>query len=413
MKIGQVQRHLSGKGVTVAMLDEDINLSPRELRSADVSLRKDCHGGRVHQRAVHGGSEVVRNDHGTQMAAYVVGQGRGTGPDGSGIRGIAPNARLLFYSLDTKPEPPGKPLYLECTGLDEIKQINWAVKAGADIITISVTTTDQWPQMQRALHRAFAKGVVVVAATGATFGHAASQKIGFPAGYPGVVAVNAVDAGARPWRGNPPPTFTDEQSSYPVISAPGVRVKGLGWYGGGWDSRATVTGTSSATAIVAGCLALLKQKYPDATGNQLVQDLIHYTGGSHPFDWDPHYGFGIASVTKMLQHDPTRWPDVNPLLHGPKAAVKVFPMSSYGKATAADGSASGKASASPTAAAAGKTGQSGKAGSVGSGAGSSGGGVPPWVWVIVAVVVLGGAGATARMVKKRGRAEPGPGTGRV
>ncbi|MGH3439356.1 MAG: S8 family serine peptidase, partial [Sciscionella sp.] len=178
----------------------------------------------------------------------------------------------------------------------------------------------------------------------------------------------------------------------------------------GWRSTAWSTGTSPATAIVAGCLALVKQKYPDATGNQLVQDLIHYTGGSHPFGWDPHYGFGIASVTEMLEHDPTRWPDVNPLLHGPKAAVKDFP-SSYGKATAADGSASGKASASPTAAAAGKTGRSGKAGSVGSGAGSSGGGVPPWVWVIVAVVVLGGAGGTGVTLRKRGRAEPGAGTG--
>ena len=45
--------------------------------------------------------------------------------------------------------------------------------------------------------------------------------------------------------------------------------------GRGWVSGSDRTGTSDAAPIVAGALALVKSKYPDATGNQLIQQLIH------------------------------------------------------------------------------------------------------------------------------------------
>lgn len=403
MHLPELPPGLTGKGVTVAMLDGTINLSPQELHGADISLRTDCRRRRVHQGP-------PSNDHGTSMAAYIVGNGHGTGPGGAGILGVAPGARLLFYGLDLMPSPPGRPVFLECTGLDEISQINAAVRAGADIITTSTDTTDQWPQMERALHRAFDHGVVVVAASGSTVGRMRDDRIGFPAGYPGVVAVNAADRHARPWHGNPPPTFTDVQTSFPVISAPGVHVNSLLWYGG-WQSDAWATGTSPATAIVAGALALVKQKYPAATGNQLVQQLIHFTGGTRKYGWDPKYGFGIVSVPKMLAHDPTRWPDVNPLLHGPHAAVRDFPMSSYGKAAKPAGSG-GAAGATKGAQADGQN--DGRAHAKGGSDGSSpaaSGTLPAWVWVVVALVVAGAAAVAAATWRRRTRS--GDGTGRT
>ncbi|MGH3439352.1 MAG: S8 family peptidase [Sciscionella sp.] len=401
MKIGQTQRHLSGKGVTVAVIDESIDTHAPELRGQHVSLGPDCFGEKTTSKP---GSY---NDHGTSMASYVVGSGHGMGPDGAGVRGVAPGARLRFFGLDTQP-----PADLDCGPSGLATEINSAVRAGADIVSMSVAFSGGGSALEHAVRHAIEHGVVLVAASGDTAGKNAMPQIGYPAAVPGVVAVNAVDRKARPWSTNPPPTFTDYRTSFPVISAPGVHVNAMGWLGG-WDSTGWVTGTSPATAIVAGCLALVKQKYPDATGNQLVQDLIHFTGGSRKYYWDPKYGFGITSLPDMLNHDPTKWPNVNPLLHGPKAAMKDFPMSSYGKAQV-DGSTSGKASASPSVAAAGKSGKTGKTGNtLGTQSGGSDGGVPPWVWVIVAVVVLGGAGGTATMMKKRGRAAPGAGTGRV
>jgi len=62
---------------------------------------------------------------------------------------------------------------------------------------------------------------------------------------------------------------------------------------------------------------LVKQKYPKATGNQLVQTLIHNTGAAdHPLTRDAAnlFGYGVVSVTHMLKVDPTTYPDVNPLV---------------------------------------------------------------------------------------------------
>ena len=89
--------------------------------------------------------------------------------------------------------------------------------------------------------------------------------------------------------------------------------------------------------MVAGSLALVKEKYPEASGNQLVQHLIHLTGGTREYGWDGDYGFGIVSVEEMLAEDPSGWPDANPLLAGPKRAVADYPMSALGEGGAEQG----------------------------------------------------------------------------
>lgn len=402
MHIADAQRQVTGKGVTVAMIDATINLAPPELQGADISLRRDCYGHPVRQRP---GSEQF---HGTAMAGLIVGNGRGNGPGGGGVLGVAPDARLLFYGTDTAPSAAGKAPFTECTGWDDDSLVRAAVRAGADIITVSMGENAPVPPLRKAIAWAIRRGVVVVAASGDTGGAHADSSIEYPAGFPGVVAVNAVDRHARPWSGNPPPSHTDFRGwSFPVISAPGVHVNALGWFDGHWDSNGFVVGTSPATAIVAGCLALVKQKYPEATGRQLVQQLIHYTGGTRAYGWDPKYGFGIVSVTKMLQHDPTKWPDVNPLLRGPYAAVKDFPMSSYGTAPTAGGTTATTGQTQATGTTPSKGGQQPAT------HGSTSSGVPSWVWVLVAAVVLAGGGAAGATMRKQRRGRPGTDTGSV
>ena len=73
-----------------------------------------------------------------------------------------------------------------------------------------------------------------------------------------------------------------------------------------------LVGTSISTPIVAGFLAMARQKWPDATSNQLLQLLIHTTvnpdGG-----WNQYTGYGVASPATMMNTDPSQYPDVNPL----------------------------------------------------------------------------------------------------
>jgi subtilisin family serine protease len=64
-------------------------------------------------------------------------------------------------------------------------------------------------------------------------------------------------------------------------------------------------GTSYATPIIAGLLAMVKRKYPVATGNQLIQTLIRNTGtGNHSpaRDAEGEVGYGLVS----LDHTPAR-----------------------------------------------------------------------------------------------------------
>ena len=82
-------------------------------------------------------------------------------------------------------------------------------------------------------------------------------------------------------------------------------------------------------------LALVKSKYPEATGNQLIQHLIHFVFGAEDdstWGWRRDIGFGSASVPNMLAHDPTGWPDENPLLLDTVTDIEAtYPFTIYGQ----------------------------------------------------------------------------------
>jgi len=373
MRLAQAHGESTGKGVKIAVIDEAIDPNAPELKGAHVTLGKDCKGARVKP------ASGAKADHGTAVTTLISGTGRGTGPGGLGIRGVAPDADVTFYATDTDPSDA----FVDCdTSVYTADLMSLALRGHPDIISTSLGL-GYTPPMRKVLARALAQGVVVVAATGdRTRPSIKGFPMEFPAARPGVVAVNAGDKKGRAWANNPPPVHSFIDGN-PVITAPGVDVTNIRYLAGrGWVSGQTRTGTSDAAPIVAGALALVKSKYPDATGNQLVQQLIHNASGRYA--WDRYYGFGLVSVTKMLAQDPTKWPDTNPLLNGPKRALKDFPMSAYG--------AQPSASASPSAVATDKA-SAGSGTQAGSAAGTDGGGVPVWVWPLGAVLLLGAVGA--------------------
>ena len=388
LQVAKAHTEATGDGVTVAIIDGSIDPSVAELQGVDLTRRVDCDGERVPARS---GSI---DDHGTLMSALIAGTGRGNGPGGAGVRGIAPDAKLLFYSIETKVEPGAK-LFYECDGYNSPGMVRDAVKRGADVISISIGGLGgDW--FKRSLKVARDRGAVVVASSG----DASANGLGVenPARFPGVVAVNAVDRKAKPWRNNPAVSVVDKpvadiKEGFPVISAPGVDLKSLRWRDGAWHSDAATTGTSPATALVAGALALVKQKYPEATGNQLIQNLIHFTGGTRPYSFDKQYGFGIVSLEKMLEHDPTGWPDENPLLKGPAAALEDYPMSAYQEPAASAAAESPSASPTPAAAQQPTDEQ------------SDSGGFPVWLWSVIGAGVLV-VGAAAVSISFRRRRSP-------
>ena len=82
-----------------------------------------------------------------------------------------------------------------------------------------------------------------------------------------------------------------------------------------WTVYRYTTGSSNATAFTSGALALVWSAYPAATANQMIQTLIRNTDTTdHELGRDDAWGYGAVNVRHMLEHDPTTYPDENPLL---------------------------------------------------------------------------------------------------
>jgi Subtilase family len=408
MKLPALHRQATGRGVRIAVIDEAVAPRAPELRGTALHLGTDCQGDPVTPAT---GRILPGAEHGTNVVALLIGNGRGSGPGGRGIRGVAPDAEVTFYGTDFDPRTEA----VDCSTPITAPLLREAIAGHPDIITTSLGL-GYGAEWQALLKQAFDQGIVVVAASGDRTRPYLPHFLGaLPAGYPGVVSVNAGDEAGRAWADNPPPQRLGSVHSYPTVTAPGVDVTGIGFRSGRWVSGVPRTGTSDAAPLVAGALALVKEKYPDATGNQLVQQLVHGTSGG-TFHWDRTYGYGLLSPERLLATDPTGWPDENPLLRGPRRALADYPASVYepagtGPAASPGGSPTASSGGASTA---GSTTGSTTGGSTGSGAGTSAasgaGGAPGWVWPLAALVAVVAAALGAVGVAARRRAGRRTGT---
>jgi subtilisin family serine protease len=357
MRIDQAHQTATGKGVTVAVIDGPIDPTVPELRGQDVTpVRNFC-----------GGSPKATGtiaSHGTTAVVNIVGNGTGTAPGGVGVAGIAPGARVLAYAVDDDPAA-GLQCRTTSVGTALSDAIDAAVADGSRIISMSIGTDRSAPVERTAIERAQAVGVVVVAAIGNA---PAATTTDYPAAYPGVVAVAAVDQHAKPWSGNP---IGNREAI--TIAAPGVKMTTGAFIKTRWSSTVAATGTSEATPLVAGSLAVVASKYSKATGNQLIANMIHNPGGTQSFGRTPDLGYGIISLPNMLASDPTQWPDTNPLVEAGVDSAMSTAVPAGGTATA------------PTAR-----------------AGDDGGDFPVWIPIaaVVAIAAIAG-GVLARRTRLR------------
>jgi thermitase len=161
-----------------------------------------------------------------------------------GIVGVAPGADLMAIPVCT---PVGDGTSDECDLYDVLRGIDEAWKQEATILNLSLAGPPD-PLLQRAVTRLLELGAVVVAAAG----NGGSSLPTYPAAYPGVVGVGALDPAGQPFaQGNHGPWVS--------LAGPGVEV--LSTTPG--DSFAFVNGTSLAAAQVSGELALLTSVVPD------------------------------------------------------------------------------------------------------------------------------------------------------
>lgn len=274
-----------GQGVTVAVLDSGVDPSVQDL-TGKVTVGPDYAKG-ANPRGV-----APKRLHGTNMASIIAGHGHGPG-GGDGMMGVAPDAKILSIRVILEKDEPGFLTYSSDARYNDIitKGIRYAADHGAEVINMSLGRRLPSFSERQAIGYAIAKGVVVVASAGNDGDREnGSSLYSYPASYPGVISVAAVDA-SRQRAG-----FSDRNGAV-LVSAPGVNVIGAGpgdtyWHG---------DGTSPAAAFVSGIAALIRSRYPRLAPGLVAQAIATGTTGRPSSGYDTAVGFGEVNAVSALQ----------------------------------------------------------------------------------------------------------------
>ncbi|UIN30308.1 S8 family peptidase [Microbacterium binotii] len=293
----------TGEGVKIAVVDSQINPELPDFAGADLTVAPGaaCEGAEPSTTEANAMSE-----HGSTVTAMLVGNGTGV----AGTKGIVPDASVTFYGVGALAECTPTP-EVDAAGLTPVMwMIQRALDDGADIIMTAIVIGMPGANDHLTVAKAAAMKVPIVAGNP---NNGIKEGI-YPAGLNAVIAVSGVDIDGNLAIGGlgVPNAILDT-----TVVAPGVDIAVIGDGSGSWNVSGRATGTSLATPQVAGILAAAKQKYPSATGNQLMQSLVHNTGkDDHPLEYSATggFGFGAASLQHVLSKDPTQYDDVNPVL---------------------------------------------------------------------------------------------------
>lgn len=293
----------AGTGITVAVIDSGFDTALLDLAGTNLQVQEPAFCGDAGGAPATAATTHPDAEHGTQMVSLVAGTGTRDGHDGA--RGVAPGARVLAYRFSS-----GDPSHTDLTCARTVLRdghgpVRAAVDAGADIISMSWSA--DYPGLVDELVYAQRAGVILVAATPNGSPGAAANAHEVPLSVNGVVGVAPLGRDGRAAAFSVPGPDVD-------VAAPGVDFR-VPSADDGWSAWSTASGSSVATAYTAGALAVVWAAYPAATGNQVIQSLVRNTaGGNGALERDDELGYGTLDVAGMLTHDPTGYPDVNPLL---------------------------------------------------------------------------------------------------
>ncbi|MCL2091329.1 MAG: S8 family peptidase [Micrococcales bacterium] len=295
---------ITGQGVPVAVIDQGIWSDLPELAGAHLTVREPsfCEEEALKSKGEepHPAAQPVWG--GTYQAVFIAGNGRGA--DGrESVRGIAPGADIRFYAVGGVVSG----YYFRCTGNPEVtaRAIVQAVDDGARIISLYDQGVRADRQIAQAVAYAVHEKVVVVVPSTSVTGGTWIQALN------GVVSVGGFSKHGW-WFGASPTT---------TVGAPGVGLLLPVAPGENLDHPNINNSLEVPAALVAGMLADVAQKWPEATNDQLIQTLIANAATQPPpppgsethWAYQPH-GYGLANLPQMLAVDPTQYPDANPLI---------------------------------------------------------------------------------------------------
>ena len=214
------------------------------------------------------GSKAERPEfHGTAIASIIA-------ADSEPLRGLAPGAELFaagVFELDDRRGEIASTVSL-------VRALDWLLSSQVDAINLSLAGPPN-RLLEVALDRVSQTGVMVLAAAG-NGGPVAKPQ--YPAAYPTVVAVTAVDDRGRAFR-------LANRGDYLDLAAPGVNLRHA-VAGGGYASS---SGTSFAVPFAVTAAALLKHRDPT---QDVVAQLYASALDIGPPGRDDIYGYGLLTL---------------------------------------------------------------------------------------------------------------------
>ena len=284
----------TGTGVIVAVVDTGV--SP---------YGKDGFGGRLltGYNAFLDSTKLWEdaNFHGTHVAGTIAQETN----NGTGTAGIAFDAKILPVKVLNR--------FGSGSSASVAAGIQWAADHGAQVINMSLGDTQGSQTLQEAVDYAYTQGVVIVAAAGNDSKDATLAPVEYPAAYPHVIAVGAVDATSQR------ASFSNGGPELAVVAPGGSDANdngqldagvlqetfreyfGFARFDIGWGYY-FLEGTSMATPHVAGVAALIKAKHPGWNPDEVRQAIINTATdlGTHGFDNE--YGYGLVNAAAAVAY---------------------------------------------------------------------------------------------------------------
>ncbi|AKB24932.1 hypothetical protein MSMTP_1463 [Methanosarcina sp. MTP4] len=179
------------------------------------------------------------------------------------------------------------------SAVDIAAGIRHAADHGAHIINLSLGGYNDTFVERNAVAYAIMKGCVVVAA----MGNDDVSDLSYPAAYPDVVAVGAINQSEqRVTKKNTNGWWGSNTGSHIDLVAPGLMIRSTDWN----NTYSHKSGTSMAAPHVSGVAALVKSCNPNLTGSQVAQILRDTTRALRDKADDPvpndNYGYGLVDA---------------------------------------------------------------------------------------------------------------------
>lgn len=301
----QAWNYTKGSGITVAVIDTGLDYNHPDIASNLWTNEKELNGlpgvdddGNGYLDDLHGwdfsnwdNDALDDHGHGTHVAGIIA----GVANNQAGIAGIAPESKIL----------PVKVLAANGSGYvsDVIAGIRYAANVGAKVINLSLGVSKFFlssslkSSFQSAVNYATTKGAVVVAAAG---NENANVNNVYPAALTNVIAVGATDStNTRAWFSN----FGNQLD----FVAPGVDILSLKAAGVSFGSDSVLdpnyvraSGTSMASPMVAGIVALLKAYFPSFSFSKIYDRLKKSVTDLGKRGFDTYHGWGMVDALKAF-----------------------------------------------------------------------------------------------------------------